>query len=438
MAYYPNPSREGNIFNPTAFPSQRNPLSNLGQLALLYPNAQGAITFSETVDNVINVLKLGAIGIEYNGQSVTWENLQIKIQAIGALSSATDSNTINVNNTVRIQNGETSTNPQTTMVLTSANDVNNLILNGGGCVAGSTLTINQYDTMAWCYDKTGDLINRTTPAFYDAFTKGETLPFVPFSLPYNTNPAFLDTDEWSAFVFSGAQTPLQYANNYTPNMTLPVLGAQNRKGQNYHTPELFKINISSDILNPIYSGLPFDVILNFNGDSQDLFNYAVGQTDPKTDSQTVDITGRFTYSYGTDPIFLLVGGFKTSTTPTFCMLSFGVLNNDGGDYTNFTYKGASDVTKYDYINWIGIQDSNLSGTFRASSSGNTVVFNTPLDYTPMVYAQYKDTNDTGYLQVQVSNVSNTGFNVTLSTTNPSLAYQSVQWVALKPTFPPTF
>ena len=75
MAYYPQPRNEEGIFNPSNFPTN-NPLSNLGQFALLYPNAQGAITFSEKVNGSLNVLKLGALGIEYNGASQSWSNIQ--------------------------------------------------------------------------------------------------------------------------------------------------------------------------------------------------------------------------------------------------------------------------------------------------------------------------------------------------------------------------
>lgn len=39
--------------------------------------------------------------------SITWENLSTKIQAISALTQATNATTLNVNNAVRIQNGET-------------------------------------------------------------------------------------------------------------------------------------------------------------------------------------------------------------------------------------------------------------------------------------------------------------------------------------------
>jgi hypothetical protein len=39
--------------------------------------------------------------------TITWENLSTKIQAISALSQATNAKTLNINNAVRIQNGET-------------------------------------------------------------------------------------------------------------------------------------------------------------------------------------------------------------------------------------------------------------------------------------------------------------------------------------------
>lgn len=139
MAYYPSPRNDDEIFNPSNFPSS-NPLSNLGQFALLYPTAQGPITFTDTVAGVLNVLEIGAGGIEYNGVNVSFE----KIAAIQALSQATNSTTLNINNALTIQNGETSLPPTTSMTLGSASGNLTMLLNDGGVssygTAGQVLT----------------------------------------------------------------------------------------------------------------------------------------------------------------------------------------------------------------------------------------------------------------------------------------------------------
>lgn len=143
MAYYPSPRNDDEIFNPSNFPTS-NPLSNLGEFALLYPNAQGAITFTETIGGTLNVLELGAGGIEYNGVSETWGNIQTKIAAIQAVSSATNSTTLNLNNALTIQNGETSLPPTTSMTLGAGSGNLTMLLNDGGTssygTAGQVLT----------------------------------------------------------------------------------------------------------------------------------------------------------------------------------------------------------------------------------------------------------------------------------------------------------
>jgi hypothetical protein len=129
MAYYPTPRNEDEIFNPNNFPTS-NPLSNLGEFALLYPNAQGAITFSETIGGTLNVLEIGAGGIEYNGTNVSFE----KIAAIQALSSASNNTTLNINKTLQIQNGETTAPPTSFISLDTSGNLMRMNL----CADGTT------------------------------------------------------------------------------------------------------------------------------------------------------------------------------------------------------------------------------------------------------------------------------------------------------------
>ena len=129
MAYYPTPRNEDEIFNPNNFPTS-NPLSNLGEFALLYPNAQGAITFTETVAGTLNVLEIGAGGIEYNGTNVSFT----KIAAIQALSSASNPTTLNINKTLQIQNGETTAPPTSFISLDTSGNLMRMNL----CADGTT------------------------------------------------------------------------------------------------------------------------------------------------------------------------------------------------------------------------------------------------------------------------------------------------------------
>jgi hypothetical protein len=49
-------------------------------------------------------LALGATGIQYNGNQVSWANLQTKIQAIAAISPAPNATTLAIDNTIQMGN----------------------------------------------------------------------------------------------------------------------------------------------------------------------------------------------------------------------------------------------------------------------------------------------------------------------------------------------
>lgn len=95
---------------------------------LEFPNAQGTENWTDGINKtqisldgiIINVNIKGTIsgiglnseGLAYNDgttlSTIPWSVLKTKIQAVEALSSASNSNTLNVNDTLQIQSGETS------------------------------------------------------------------------------------------------------------------------------------------------------------------------------------------------------------------------------------------------------------------------------------------------------------------------------------------
>ena len=107
MSEFPQPT-PAPIFNPANYPQVLS-------TGLQFPNAQGA----ETWFGLGSVLTISGTTLAYNDTSVSWANLATKVQAIGAVTQATDSTTLNVNNSVRIQNGETIINPTSYVDITS-------------------------------------------------------------------------------------------------------------------------------------------------------------------------------------------------------------------------------------------------------------------------------------------------------------------------------
>lgn len=214
MATYDPPAHTVPSFNPNLFPGIRYS-ANLGVSAptgfLEFPVAQGAETFNYTANgNSVTLSEDGiavaggefstpfgvafnSLGFAYNNGAVTntisWENLQTKIQAIAPISQALDATTLAVNNAISIQDGETITPPLTSMVLSASGGINSLSLNGDVGTAGQVLVSGgSAGTMVWG--------SGTTPGTIG--TLGEVMNSAP-----NGNVASRDLD-MSGYDISGA------------------------------------------------------------------------------------------------------------------------------------------------------------------------------------------------------------------------------------------
>lgn len=135
MSAFPPPLNQPPVFNPSLFTSAvTNVIAAVDpnpQAYLEYPTAQGPVNFVSgsnqttvgaqnlailtNVGTTDNGIIFGANGLVYNGVTgplgITWSNLATKIEAIQALTQASDATTLNVNNTIRIQDGETESDP---------------------------------------------------------------------------------------------------------------------------------------------------------------------------------------------------------------------------------------------------------------------------------------------------------------------------------------
>lgn len=149
MSTYPPPTSDVPVFNPALFSSAVSGTYSgsvgTGQF-LAFPNAQGAETWQGTNTSVVvqdNGIALSSVisgvlqGIAFNGEGfawndgntvspTTWGKLDTKIKAIGAITESTDivvppaqSTILNINNTLQIQDGETSTLPQSFISLSA-------------------------------------------------------------------------------------------------------------------------------------------------------------------------------------------------------------------------------------------------------------------------------------------------------------------------------
>ena len=173
MSAYPPPTSQSPNFNPTFFATTTTTavVNSSSQAYLQYPTAQGSETFTGNSGN--NQLVVGASsvqigydklttpkGIEITGagfyydngdviSTTTWANLQTKVEAVAALAPATDATTLNVNDAITIQNGETPVGTNTIILSTSAG-YNQLLLNDNAGTVGQVLTSGGEDgSLTW-------------------------------------------------------------------------------------------------------------------------------------------------------------------------------------------------------------------------------------------------------------------------------------------------
>ena len=175
MSVYPPPLSQSPIFNPAFFTETVTSVIGGGSTPTTdyveYPDAQGPVTFEANDGD--NQLVVGADalaigydrlttpkGIAFSGEgfgydngttvsTVTWANLQTKIAAIQSLAPAQDATTLNVNDAICIQNGESPVGTNTIILSTSAGE-NQLLLNDSAGTEGYVLTSGGPDgSMTW-------------------------------------------------------------------------------------------------------------------------------------------------------------------------------------------------------------------------------------------------------------------------------------------------
>ena len=164
MSAFPPPSNQPPVFNPSLFTTAvTNVIAAVDpdpQAYLEFPVAQGPVSFVSSsnqttigannlailtnVGTTDNGIIFGANGLVYNGMTgplgITWSNLATKIEAIASLTQATNATTLNINNTISIQNGETESVPTQTIVISADASGNRLALDGDYGTSGQILT----------------------------------------------------------------------------------------------------------------------------------------------------------------------------------------------------------------------------------------------------------------------------------------------------------
>lgn len=122
-------------------------------------------------------------------QSVTWSNLANKVEAVGALSTASNATTLNVNNTISIQNGETSLPPTSSIVISCDTDFPNITINDGIVALGQVLTMTS-GGINW-----EDLPPNTTPTLQqviDTIPSGNTVTGTPIIMTGSIGATLID------------------------------------------------------------------------------------------------------------------------------------------------------------------------------------------------------------------------------------------------------
>ena len=152
MSLYSAPLSIVPIFDASLFSTSIGSVqSGTSGTTLTYPTAQGAESWTNgirttTIDNsgvlitnnpgILTAIGFNATGFAYNNgfttETSTWGDIITKQKAVAALSSASNSTTLNVNKTLQIQNGETTLPPTSFISLDASGNLlrMNLCQNG--------------------------------------------------------------------------------------------------------------------------------------------------------------------------------------------------------------------------------------------------------------------------------------------------------------------
>jgi len=327
MAVYPPPLVPSPIFNSALFTSSTTSITSSGTTPsgpyVDFPNPQGPITFlSGTGDettigsNEISVFQnvgisadgvaFNAIGIEYTPPSeapvsITWDNLATKVEAIGAITGATDATTLNINNTISIQNGETIDNPTQYIEISSDATGNRIALDGAYGTAGQVLTSGgSAGSLSW--EDAGGGWNGTAESdlnmdIYAITSNAGTL---------NLTATDIDITGQATF-------------NSPPHVPEPILG-NDAASKGY-----------VDSLVGQYSG-GFNLFLNYSQTSGAFPTYKVlSQTISSASQQIVDITG---FTSGTQEVARFITeplGITELPAGLFDAFVYGSVSGTGGD-----------------------------------------------------------------------------------------------------------
>lgn len=117
--------------------------SGTSKLSRINPDGLGL--FNNLIDSTrLSGVILNAVGFAYDNlasiRAITWDNITTKIEAIQALSQASNTTTLNVNNSISIQYGETTSSPTQKIVISADATGNRLALNNDYGTAGLVLT----------------------------------------------------------------------------------------------------------------------------------------------------------------------------------------------------------------------------------------------------------------------------------------------------------
>ena len=121
-------------------------------------------------------------------QSVTWSNLANKVEAVGALSTASNATTLNVNNTIQIQNGETSLPPTSSIVISCDADIPQFLINDSAGSVGQAI-VNTVNGISW-----GD-VTTSTPTLQqviDVIPSGNTITGTPIIMNGSIGATLID------------------------------------------------------------------------------------------------------------------------------------------------------------------------------------------------------------------------------------------------------
>jgi hypothetical protein len=166
-----------------------------------------------------NVIRLNSLGVTYNTITTVWENLAIEPELIQSLTTTTNGSTLNINNTIQIQNGETIDVPTQTILISSDVSGNRIAIDGNYGLPTHILTSGGTDSSIYWGVGGGGQVGTLADVLTNGNTANKNIDMNSYSI---NNISSLSIDSLSIGNLSISTPPLPLSSLTITGLGFPI------------------------------------------------------------------------------------------------------------------------------------------------------------------------------------------------------------------------